>query len=165
MATSMVVDSTSLGNALISSVNDLPTEIGTREKPYIWHVPGNLTINSDVEIPGYTMILVDGILSIDGDVKTPQTSYDGADESTLAFYVGGVAKVAGNTEIWAQIFSNSVLIEARGTPKLYGSIITPGTISLGGSVDYYYRGASPALTTYFQGGTNDRLVRVSYSEW
>ncbi|HMB92422.1 MAG TPA: hypothetical protein VKP65_16335 [Rhodothermales bacterium] len=165
MALAMAVDSTTSSDVKIISQDDLPARIGTRDNPYIWHIKGDLKFEADIEIPGYTIFLVEDKLEIKKSLTTPQTSYEGADESTVAFYVGDVAKIAGESEIWAQIFANDLDIDLKGTVEVYGSLVTHGDVDLGGTVDYYYRGASPALTTYFNGSTNDRLVRVAYSEW
>ena len=49
-------------------------------------------------------------------------------------------------------------------PELYGSVTTRGAVDFRGTVDIYYRKASPALTTPFQPSIFT-LDRIAYSEW
>lgn len=167
MAAELVVDSVSTGSVNIAGLAYLPLGafVSTREDPFIWYIEGNLLFSSDIEIPGYVMFLVKGSVSFEADVTTPPTSIDGEDESTVAYYVGGVTKIAGNEEIWGQIVTKDTNVSATGSPKLYGTLASLRTLSFSGSPTLYHRKASPALTTYWQGGNNDRLVRIAYSEW
>ncbi len=84
----------------------------------------------------------------------------------MAFYAGGRVKLKGKAEVWAQIFAGEVDIESKGTPTLYGNIVSRGKVRFRGTPDFYHRKASPALTTPWNVDTSaDRLERVSYSEW
>lgn len=171
MAMKLVADSVDTGPILLTSSSQVLFLDGTREDPYVWHIEGNLIFSNtgarNFEVPGYAIILIDGKLTIEQGVQltTPQTSYEGEDESTLAFYVGGLATLAGQTTVWGQIFAGGADILVEGQSTLYGTLVSHGDINFGGQAQYYYRGASPALTTYWQGGTNDRLERLAYSEW
>lgn len=167
IAAALVTDSVTVGNVNINGTAALPAGMAasTRDDPYVWHIQGNLVFSGNTEIPGYVMFLVDNNVSFNGDVTTPQASHDGRDESTVAYYAGGISNISGSVEIWGQIFSAQTNIDATGSPKLYGNLITHGSIILAGSADFFYRRASPALTTHWQGGNNDRLVRIAYSEW
>ena len=165
MASMMTVDSTTTGSVVIVGPADLLFMDGTREDPYVWHIENDLIFDADVSVPNYTIFLVDGNLDFNQNVTTPQTSFDGKDESTVAYYVGFLTKVNGNLEIWGQIFTNSAVISSNGSAQYYGGIVTHASMDLGGGADFYYRQISPALTTFFQGGDNDKLVRLAYSEW
>ena len=138
---------------------------GTREDPYVWHIENNLIFDAAISIPEYTIFLVNGNLDFNRNVTTPPTSFDGKDENAVAYYVGSLTSITGNLEIWGQIFTNSAVINSEGSAQYYGGIVTHASMDLGGGADFYYRQISPVLTTYFQGGDNDRLVRLAYSEW
>ncbi len=167
MASMMTVDSTTTGSVVITSPGDLLFIDGTREDPYVWHIENDLIFNNgaDVSVPNYTIFLVNGTLDFNGNVTTPPTSFEGKDETTVAYYVGFLTKVTGNLEIWGQIVTNSAVINSNGSAQYYGGIVTHASMDLGGGADFYYRQVSPALTRYFQAGDNDRLVRLAYSEW
>ncbi|MCH6547795.1 MAG: hypothetical protein IH798_05050, partial [Gemmatimonadetes bacterium] len=96
MASMMTVDSTTAGSVVITAPGDLLFMDGTREDPYVWHIENNLIFNADVSVPDYTIFLVNGNLDFNTNVTTPQTSFDGKDESTVAYYVGFLTKVNGN---------------------------------------------------------------------
>ncbi len=165
MASMMTVDSTTAGSVVITAPGDLLFMDGTREDPYVWHIENNLIFDADISIPDYTIFLVNGNLDFNSSATMSPTSYDGNDESTVAYYVGALTRVNGNLEIWGQIFTNSAVISSNGSAQYYGGIVTHASMDLGGGADFYYRQISPALTTFFQGGDNDKLVRLAYSEW
>jgi len=161
LAASLTVDSTTAGDVVLTGAYDL----GTREDPYIWHVQGDLTIqNGGTTVNGYVMFLVDGGADLRANVQVGNSGYAGGDESSIAFYTGTGVRLRGNTEVWAQIYSNGGMEFESGTPDLYGSVTTRGVVDFRGAVDIYYRKASPALTTPFQPNMFT-LDRIAYSEW
>ncbi len=168
LAISMTADSTTTGSVIVKSLADMPPMNGTREDPYVWYIEGgSLLFQGDVKIPGYAIILVDNHIELGGNVTVTPMSYDGEDESTVAFYAGSNVTLKGNAEIWAQIFAGGdVDIEAKGTPTFYGNIVSHGKVIFRGTPDIYHRQASPALTTPWNvDNSADRLERISYSEW
>lgn len=154
------VDRTSHSSVTLSGTLDLG---GTREDPYVWHVKGSLTATGGVTIKGYTLFLVDGQVNLGGNVVAGETGWDGADESSVAFYSAGDVTLTGNGTIYGQI-NTSGNMKMSGTPSIYGSLTTGGTFTMSGTPNIYYRTASPALTTIY----NEPEVRyslLSYSEW
>lgn len=137
---------------------------GTREDPYVWYVNGDLTISGGTQIDGYVMFLVDGNISLSGNVDAAQTGYDGPDESNVAFYSSGSVTLAGNAAVYGQIFAGNGLTFQNGTPRVYGNVATRGAVTLSGTPKIYYRVASPALTKIFEDGVLQYKL-ASYSEW
>ena len=161
LAGTLPVDSTSPGDILLTGSHTL----GTRDNPYIWHIEGNLSIHSGgTTINGYVMFLVDGAADLRGNVEVGTSGYTGGDESSIAIYTGLGVRMRGNSEIWGQIYSNGGIEFESGTPTVYGSVTTKGAVDFRGTVDIYYRKASPALTTPFQPNISV-LDRIAYSEW
>ncbi|NND71647.1 MAG: hypothetical protein HKN43_08710 [Rhodothermales bacterium] len=155
----VAVDATTVGDVILSGDYDLG---GTREDPYIWHVTGNVSSTGGTTLDGYVMFIVDGEVSLTGNVEMGDPGYSGPDESSVAFYAGGDVELGGNSEIYGQIYtSGDVLL--HGTPEVYGSITTSGTATLSGTPDIYFRESSPALTTIWQ-STEDSYRLVAYNE-
>lgn len=158
---SVRIDSTSPGDITLSGNYTL----GTRNRPYIWHVQGDVLIaNGGTTIDGYVMFLIDGSIDLRGNVRVGNSGYNDGDESSIAIYTGTGTILRGNTEVWAQIYSNGGVEFDRGTPVVYGSVTTKGAVDFRGSVDIFYRKASPALTKPFQPDIF-LLDRIAYSEW
>ena len=161
LAGSLAVDSTSPGDILLVGSRTY----GTRDNPYIWHIEGNLSIHSSgTIINGYVMFLVDGAADLRGNIEVGTSGYTGGDESNIAIYTGLGVRMRGNSEIWGQIYSNGGVEFESGTPTVYGSITTKGGVDFRGTVNIFYRKASPALTKPFQPDVYV-LDRIAYSEW
>jgi hypothetical protein len=155
-------DSTTPGDAELSGTYDFG---GTREEPYVWHVQGDLSINNGgTTIDGYVMFLVEGAADLRANVQVGNSGYNGGDESSVAFYTGGGVRMRGNSEIWGQIYSNGGIEFDAGTPAVYGSVTTKGSVDFRGTVDIFYRKASPGLTQELQPNLTI-LERIAYSEW
>ena len=125
----VVVDATTGGDVVLSGDYNLG---GTREDPYIWHVNGNVTSSGGTTIDGYVMFIVDGEVSLTGNVTMGDTGYSGPDESSVAFYAGGNVELGGNSEIYGQIYT-SADVWFHGTPRVFGSITSGGTTTLSGN--------------------------------
>ena len=160
MALTMEPDSVTNGDVVLSSDVDFGS---TREDPYIWHIKGNLSTSGNFAVEGYVMFLIENNVDFSGSVDA--SAYDGytSDESSIAFYAGGDLEFNGTVEVWGQIF-NEGGVYFQGDPDIYGSI-TSNSMNFGGTVNMYYRKASPALTTYWNGETDTRLRRLAYSEF
>lgn len=155
------VDETAAGDVALSGTYDLG---GTRDDPYVWRIEGNLTASGGTNIKGYVMFLVDGDVTLSGNVDASQGTYEGSDESNVAFYAAGPIELAGNARVYGQVFSESGVSFLHGTPRVYGSVATRGAATLSGTPKIYYRVASPALTTIFEDGVVQYKL-ASYSEW
>jgi predicted acyltransferase (DUF342 family) len=117
----------------------------------------------NTEIAGYALVLVNGNITLTGNVVAGESGFSGPDESSIAFYSTGDITLGGNVTIYGQMYANGNLI-MHGTPKVYGSLTTAGTALLSGTPKIYYRRASPGLTTIWQ--DPDSQSRLSaYSEF
>lgn len=153
-------DETTTGPVVLSGTYDLG---GTREDPYVWHIEGDLSATGGTTINGYTMFVVDGNVAFAGNVDAGGIEYDGADESSVAFYASGQVDLAGNARVYGQIFAGSGVSFLNGTPRVYGSVTSKGAVTLSGTPKIYYRVASPALTTVFEEGVTEYKL-ISYAE-
>lgn len=154
------------GGTIYYSSGLLAETTPSREHPVIYYVDGNLTFSSDVEIPSYSLFLVNG--NVDFQNKTITASpndYSGGDESALGFYASGQLLTSGNAEIWGQLYSQGGATIGAGTPVLYGTLATYGDLTFNGSLDVKYRQASPALTVIWNDDSVIKLRRLSYTEW
>lgn len=137
---------------------------GTREDPYVIHVKKGLNV-TDVRISGYVLFLVEEDIKLAGNVVIGESYYDGADESSVAFYTGKNASIdlTGNAKLYGQIFAGGD-VTLKGTPKVYGSISAGGEVFFRGNSTIYYRTPSPALTTIWEEG-KERTYLHARSEW
>ncbi len=143
-------------------------DYGTRENPTVIHVTGNLSNTGGALINGYVMFMVDGNVSLNGNLLSGDSGYGGPDESSIAIYSGGTVGIEGNVEIAAQIYSDGGLdvgVDLGGTPKIYGGLSTYGMASIEGTPKVYYRTPSAALAINWQDVENSVMKLVSYSEW
>ena len=159
MTSELTFDQVSAGDVSLSGEYTL----GTREDPYVWHVAGNLSGAGNVTINGYVMFVVEGDLQLTGNLLAGDSGWTGADESSMAFYVGGAASIKGTIEVYGQFMVDGT-ISLEGNPTIYGSLVTDEDVVIGGSPEIYYRVPSVALTTPWQ-ERKLRLRMVAYSEW
>jgi hypothetical protein len=127
------------GNVSLGS-GDIP-KLGTRTRPTIWYVGGDLSINGG-HFDGYVIFVVDGEISISGNITTAGSL---GGETNVAFYSGGNVKVAGGAEVRGQIYSQGD-ISFAGNASLYGSMTAVGKATFSGTFNLYYNEPSPALT-------------------
>jgi hypothetical protein len=143
-------------------------DYGTRDNPTVIHVKGNLSNTGGALINGYVMFMVDGSVSLNGNLLSGDSGYGGPDESSIAIYSGGTVSIEGNVEIAAQIYSDgglSVGVDLGGTPKIYGGLSTYGEASIEGTPKVYYRTPSAALAINWQDVEHQVMKMVAYSEW
>jgi hypothetical protein len=133
-ATIVTEGSISLGSG------DIPP-LGTRTRPTIWYVAGDLTINGG-HFDGYVIFVVEGDIRISGNITS--AGAQGA-ESNIAFYNDGDVMVAGGAEVRGQIYTQGDVV-FEGNATLYGSMTAVGSARFSGTFDLYYTEASPALT-------------------
>ena len=154
------VDQTTTGNLSLSGTYSLG---GTRENPYVWYVDGNVSGSGGVTIDGYVMFIVNGDVTLSGNLMAGNVVQEG-DESSIALYASGDVEMGGNSKIYGQIYAGSSVSVFHGTPRIYGNIASKGSVTLSGTPKVYYRVPSPALTTIFE-DPQVQLKLVSYSEW
>jgi hypothetical protein len=143
-------------------------DYGTRDNPTVIHVTGNLSNTGGVVINGYVMFMVDGSVSLNGNLLSGDSGYGGPDESSIAIYSSGTVGITGNVEIAAQIYSDGGLdvgVDLGGNPEIYGGLATFGEASIEGTPKVYYRTPSAALAINWQDVENNVLKMVAYSEW
>lgn len=132
---------------------------GTRDEPKVVLVNGDLNV-SNVTIDGYVAFLVTGDIEINGDARVGSSGFSASDESSIAFYSGGDIDMKGNTEVWAQLYSEGDF-DIGGGADLYGSVTTRSEAKLHGNPEFYYREASPALTTIWNGTPGGTTVHMT----
>lgn len=154
-------DETTSGPVNLSGTYDLG---GTREDPYVWHIQGDLSSSGGANIKGYVMFVVEGNVTLDGNVDANQSSYDGGQESNVAYYASGTVNLGGSAQVYGQIYAGTGVTFLTGTPKVHGSVSTAGQVLLSGTPKIYYREASPALTTVFE-DLQPRYNMLTYSEF
>ena len=143
-------------------------DYGTRDNPTVIHVTGNLSNTGGALINGYVMFMVDGSVSLNGNLLSGDSGYGGPDESSIAVYSGGTVSINGNVEIAAQIYSDGGLevgVDLGGNPTIYGGLSTYGQASIEGTPTVYYRTPSAALAINWQDVENSMMKMVAYSEW
>lgn len=155
------VDQSTSGNVILAGTYDLG---GTREDPYIWHINGDVTSSGGTTIDGYVMFIVEGDVTLTGNVEAGEVSYEGGDESSIAIYASGSILMGGNSRIHGQLYAGTLASVFHGTPRVYGSVASGGSVTLSGTPKIYYRVPSPALTTIFE-DPEFQLKLISYSEW
>jgi hypothetical protein len=143
---------------------------GTREKPYIWHVEGDLTLGGDTNLNGYVVFVVDGESSDEKSIHmnngSLRTSTDNG-ESNAAFYTGrGIDfKMTGGVEVHGQFFAGKDSeLDMVGNSSLYGSFTTAGSALLRGTPQLYYRPPSPALTKNWQ-ELSEEVLLAEHHAW
>jgi cytoskeletal protein CcmA (bactofilin family) len=159
MSSELTFDQTSTGDVVLSGDYTL----GTRDDPYVWNVTGNLQAAGNVTINGYVMFVVEGNVQLTGNLLAGDSGWTGADESSIAMYVGGNADISGNIEVYGQFLVDGT-IRLEGNPTIFGSVVTDKDVVIQGSPEIYYRVPSVALTTPWQ-ERKLRLRMVAYSEW
>lgn len=155
------VDETSAGDVNLNGTYDLG---GTREDPYVWHVDGNLDVSGGTKLLGYIMFIVSGDASFSGNVEAGESGYDGADESSIAYYSAGGITLSGSAKVYGQIFAGTNVAFSKGSARVYGSVATKSSATLEGTPKIFYREPSPALTTIF-GDPEIHFNLISYSEF
>ncbi len=135
---------------------------GTRENPHVWHVQGDLEATGGVTISGYVMFLVEGNISMTGNVSAGMDTAE-LTESTMAFYSAGDISFHGTVDIYGQFFADGNF-EVNGTPTLYGSVTTRGSAVLKGTPNLNYVKASPALTQIWNDDALGLYRLLSYHE-
>ncbi len=131
---------------------------GTRDKPFVYHVDGDLTVG-DLTVDGYVMFLVEGDITFTGNARVGSSGYGESDESSIAFYSADEITMNGNTEVWGQLYSAGDFT-IGGTADVYGSITSGGKLSLKGDPTFHYREASAALTTIWNGNPGGYRIRM-----
>ena len=154
------VDQTTSGSVTLSGSYSLG---GTRENPYVWYVDGDVYSSGGATLDGYVMFIVNGDVTITGNVMAGTVVQEG-DESSIGIYASGNVKLGGNSKIYGQIYAGSSVSVFHGTPRIFGNIASKGSVTLSGTPKVYYRVPSPALTTIFE-DPQVQLKLVSYSEW
>lgn len=145
------------------SVSGIQTFVGTRDKPAIVHVPGNLDISG--MISGYVVFLVDGDVTVSGNTTVGTSGYLGSDESSVAVYASGDFDMSGGADFWGQVRVNGDFTMG-GNARLYGSATSRGSAWLHGTPDIYYREASNALTQVFESKSGAPSIEMTaYAEF
>ncbi len=143
-------------------------DYGPRDNPTIIHITGDLVTAGSSQINGYVMYMVDGNVSLNGNLEAGNTGYGGPDESSVAIYAGGTVGIEGTVEIAAQIYSDGGLdvgVDLGGNATIYGGLSTFGEASIQGTPQIYYRTPSAALAINWQEVETTATHLASYSEW
>ncbi len=131
--------------------------LGTKEKPQIIYVGGDLQINGNFN--GYAVFIVRGNILVSGNVTVNSGS-------NLGLYTAGDLNANGNVTLDAQILTGGNA-NLNGNCKVYGSVTSKGTVNFNGNVNIYYKPATSALTEPLwpsnnNGNTPSRPQIISY---
>jgi hypothetical protein len=115
---------------------------GSRDRPEIWYIGGDLSIGSGARLDGYIIFLVQGDIVLTGNFETTGAV---GNESNVGFYTSGSVRMSGNVAVSGQFLARRNL-QFSGTSSLRGTVTVGGTVVWDGTPTVYYREASPALT-------------------
>ena len=160
--------------------------VGASGNAYVLVINGNLEIDGDVRLLGYSRIYVNGNLTIGGNgviapVNSPSFPTNGSTSATIntwisnnlpsggqmGIYTTGSITLQGTPTVIASLYANGDVNYGGGGNRLViGGITTQSQISLQGNTRVFYTDAS---TTIFDPGIN-RLVPegvrlISFREW
>lgn len=116
--------------------------LGTKNKPAIVYISGNLYLQANSKVNGYGIIIVTGNVEMSGNTtfgtKDPNTS-------SLGIYANGNISGSGNNSYYGQMFANGN-IELSGNADIHGNVSAKGNISLSGNNTIAYKPAAVELT-------------------
>lgn len=108
-----------------------------------------------------------------GDVATTLSLRNGtigSPDRPVTIVVNGNLNLAGNVIIWGTVFVTGQADFSRGTNKIIGSLVTPGTVNMGGNPAVYFNasaaGGSPGdLDPDLLAELSDRTVSIRVGSW
>ncbi len=117
--------------------------LGSKDSPEIIYVNGDLNLSGNIS--GYGVFIVKGNIIINGNVKINDAD---PNASNLGLYATGDINANGNSQLHAQILTNSN-VNLNGNVKVYGSVTARGGVNFNGNVNIYYHPANSSLTQPF----------------
>ncbi len=180
------------GSYSVSGTEVIGSSAYTADNPFIWFVDGNLTVggNNHLILPGHTIIVVKGILTISGTANVtaiPELPpHKGSQEemrewiyrnltedgkNKIAFYVDGNATVGGTGQVIGNFYTNGnfTLNGGGNGSNLVGAVQALGTITANGGGNgnnFWYTGAHESvIIPGVAVPGKDRLTLVAISEW
>lgn len=118
------------------------TTLGTKTKPAIIYVNGNLTIAG--KFTGYGVFVVNGTVTCNGSFDFTAMDPMG---NNLGIYASGNINIQGGT-VRAQLMTNSN-VNIASNSQVYGGITAKGLISFQGGANFFYRPITEELTKPF----------------
>ena len=132
--------------------------LGTREKPEIIYVRGDLQLNG--QMTGYGAFLVTGDITINGGAAVMDLDPSG---NNLGIIAAGDAKINGTSDIMATMLIRGNA-KITGTTKIIGSIMAKGEIDFSGTADILYNPLVDNVSRSIWQGEPGRPRIVSYYE-
>lgn len=116
--------------------------LGTKAKPVIIYVEGNLYIQANAKINGYGVFIVKGNVEMSGNATFGSND---PDKSSLGFYSEGNIKTSGNATYYGQMFAKGN-VEMSGNSSVIGNVAAKGNIEMSGNNQIRYKQAATSLT-------------------
>jgi len=167
--------------------NPMPADRGS-SKPFVWFIDGDLTINADLKLPGYTIIMATGKVTFSGQSEATVTGTTPANNATpaqlktwvesqlinghppLAWYAGGDVKINGTPNVVGNFMTNGNFeLDGGGSGgNLVGSVSAYGNITAngGGSGNNFWFveiGDQTVIPGVMLPGK--QIVRLALAEW
>ena len=136
--------------------NNKNISLGTKDKPEIIYINGDLSLNGNVS--GYGVFIVKGNINLNGNVTI---NGENPNESNLGLYTSGNINANGNITIKAQILANQN-VNLNGNVNIYGSVTSGGTVNMGGKVSINYKPATTSLTSPFWKGDSNGSITDNF---
>jgi hypothetical protein len=130
--------------------------------PFIWHIEGDLIITGDIRVKGYLLVLVDGNVTIRGNISRDQPLEE-TTESAVAIYAGGSIAIPSSVSIAAQLYAGGSVRFESGGVHIEGSVSAREQLLLDGRATIQYRPASRALVVNWI-RPNEEITMISYDE-
>lgn len=116
--------------------------LGTKSKPVIVYVEGNLYIQANAKINGYGVFIVKGNVEMSGNATFGSND---PDKSSIGFYAEGNISTSGNATYYGQMFAKGNM-EMSGNSSIIGNVAARGNINMSGNNQISYRRAATSLT-------------------
>ena len=132
--------------------------LGSKDKPAVWHIEGNLDLNAEIE--GCGILLVDGDLRLSGRTSLNSGS---TDQHSLLIVVAGNVFAEGPSDVTAAIVCRGDFL-SRGEVIIIGSVTAGGMVENLGTLDLYYRPIRPELAHMLWRTKQQDPIIVSFYE-
>ncbi len=120
-------------------------QLGTKDRPEIWYVDGNVKTSGDVRFSGYGVIFAKGNV----EVKHNLYSDNANDENNLGLFMNGKMSIeADGKTVQAQVLTASTFTVEK-TATFYGTVTALGSVEFKKPVTMDYRPAANVLTEPF----------------
>ena len=135
--------------------------LGSESNPKVYYIDGDLKISGNIE--GYGCFIVTGDIDVTGTVTIDAITNNDL-PNRLGLYAGDDIKLAGNSQVYAQLYAEDELT-TKGTTDVYGLAVAKGGVKAGGSMTVHYKPMSDNVIprTWYVDENGEPFI-VSYFE-